>query len=173
MKFLCAAAVLAFAQDAAKPTPYHDFLKQFEGTWDATVKMYGDPSKPPVESKGVETSRLDLNGLWLVFDFKCEEMMGQPFKGHGVWGYDVQKRKYVGLWVDSMIASMDVSEGTCDEKGKVFTFISEMSDPNGKKQKARHIYEIKDKDTKLFTFNMVLDGGKEFTVMTIEYKRRK
>ena len=45
-----------------------------------------------------------------------------PFEGHGVYGYDVKKAKYVATWVDSMSKHIDMMEGTYDEKSKTLTF---------------------------------------------------
>src|SRR5262245_22821058 len=80
-----------------KPTKEHELLKEREGTWDCAVKSFMEPGKPPSESKGVEVNRM-LGGLWLISDFKGD-MMGQPFLGHGVTGYDPKKKKYTGVWV--------------------------------------------------------------------------
>lgn len=95
---LLASAVVATAQD--KPGPEHALLKQMEGTWDGTVKLLMEPGKPPAESKGVFTAKMDLGGFFLVTEFKGE-MMGQNFTGKGMSGYDPMKKKYVGTWADS------------------------------------------------------------------------
>jgi len=156
-----------------KPTKFHEHLKQFEGTWDAVSKFFMEPGKPAVESKGSETGKLVSGGLWLVFDYKGD-MFGIPFVGHGVMGYDTHKKKYVGSWVDSMATGLFTSEGTCDDKGKVFTSVMEGTDPeSGKTMKMKHVSEIKDADTKTLTFYMDGPDGKEIVMGTIEYKRRK
>jgi hypothetical protein len=62
------------------------------------------------EFKGVETVRSFGNGLWIVFDFHCDNFMGMPFDGHGTAGYSPDEKKYVLNWIDSM--STDVDSGT-------------------------------------------------------------
>src|SRR5688572_605837 len=101
-------------------TKEHDVLRQLEGTWDCTIKASWEPGKPPAVSKGTETNRLIGNGLWLVSDF-TGDMMGQPFQGHGIYGYDPSKKKYTGVWVDSMEAKLGVMEGTYDAKTRTLT----------------------------------------------------
>ena len=65
-----AAAGLSPAQDEKKmefpkPGPEHAQLQQFAGTWDAAIKAFMEPGKPPVEFKGVETiTAPDRATLW-------------------------------------------------------------------------------------------------------------
>jgi len=61
---------------------------------------HGPTGGPPEVSTGVETNTL-VGGLWLVSDFQGR-WGSQPFHGHGTFGYDTSKKKYVGIWVDSM-----------------------------------------------------------------------
>ena len=42
------------------------------------------------------------------------QMMGQPFTGHGMSGYDNVSDKYWATWIDSMSTGVMTSEGTCD-----------------------------------------------------------
>ena len=49
-------------------------------------------------------------------------MMGTPFTGHGMTGYDNVTGKYWSTWTDSMSTGIMVSEGSCDAEG-VCTFI--------------------------------------------------
>ena len=82
------------------PGPEHEMLKKDVGTWDATVEMFMAPGAPPAVSKGTETVTM-LGGFWQVGEFKSE-MIGQPFEGQGITGYDPAKKKFVGTWVDTM-----------------------------------------------------------------------
>jgi hypothetical protein len=155
-----------------KPGPEHQILKQDEGTWDATVEMLaGPPGAPASTSKGVETNKLTGGGLWLVTDFKSE-MMGQPFEGHGVTGWDPAKKKFVGTWVDSMTTTLTTMESTYDPAAKRITGWMEAPDETGKPTRTKLVTEYKDADTRVFTMYMVNDG-KETPSMRITYKRRK
>ncbi len=149
-----------------KPTEHHAHLKAQEGVWDATVSGMGP------ESKGTETNTMACGGLWLVSDFKGD-VMGMPFSGHGITGYDPAKAKYVGTWVDSMTTSLLVMEGTCDKSGKVMTMMGEGPDMMGKMVKMKMVTEMKDADTRVFTVHMPGPDGKEAPSMTITYRRRK
>jgi len=157
---------LVLAQEPAKPGPEHDYLKKLEGTWDATVK-FGDQ-----ESKGTMTYKMELGGRWLVGDFQAD-FGGQKFQGKGLDGYDPVKKKYIGVWVDSMANSPMISEGTLDKEGKVMTMIGEGPGMDGKPAKFKSVSETKDDDTIVFSMSSVDKDSKEQPMMTITYKRKK
>lgn len=169
---ICVVAMLAASTTQSqqpmqpKPGAEHAVLKQFEGTWDATMEMGGQ------KSKGTMVFKMDLGGLWLVYDFKGE-FGGAPFQGRGMDTYDLAKKKYVSVWADSMMTSPMVSEGSFDKAGKVMTMVGEAPDPSGKVAKMKSVTEIKDKDTILFTMNGPGPDGKEGVMFTITYKRKK
>jgi hypothetical protein len=159
------------AMPMVKPGPEHDLLKKDVGTWDATVEnLMPTPGAPTSTSKGVETNKL-IGGLWLVTDFKSQ-MMGQPFEGHGTTGYDTNKKKYVGTWVDSMSTGLMVGESTYDPATKTVTGYMEGTDPTGKPAKMKMVTEFKDDNTRVFTMYMPGPDGKEAPGMRITYKRR-
>jgi hypothetical protein len=154
-----------------QPTPFHKYLSEQAGSWDALVKSTV-PGSPPAEDKGTETIAM-MSGLWQLTDFKGT-FGGTPFLGHGVMGYDPAKKKYVGTWVDSMTDKLIIMEGTADTAGKVLTMTYEQADPaSGQMTKYRNVHEMKDSDTRTFTMSQVGADGKDVTLMTITYKRRK
>lgn len=166
--FVAAAITAALISSSAQtqpptPGPEHAQLKKMEGTWDTTMKMMGQ------ESKGTSTYKMDLGGLWLASTFETD-MGGQKFSGRGFDSYDAGKKKFVGVWVDSMTTQPMVTEGTYDKEKKVMTMIGDAPGPDGKPMKHRMTTEMKDDNTMLFT--MFMGDAKEPT-FTILYKRKK
>ena len=164
-----------FAQDQKrempKPGKQHEALKYFEGTWDTAAK-FQEPGKPPMESKGSETATYGMGGFWLTYEYKGE-MMGKPFTGHGAMGYDQQKQKYVGVWIDSTKSGLFTSEGTADPDGKRFTMTAQgYCDSEGRSITMKQVHEIKDKDHWTLHFLTPSPDGKDQEVGTIEYTRR-
>jgi hypothetical protein len=159
-------AVLAQQPQMPKPGPEHEKLQSLVGTWDCVMKMAG------MESKCTSTYKSDLGGFWISSDFQGE-FGGMKFTGRGLDGYDPSKKKYVGVWVDSMSPTGMVSEGTYDAAGKVLTMTGEGVGQDGKPAKYRMTTEHIDKDH--FVFSMFVTGadGKEAPAFTIDYKRRK
>ena len=156
-----------------KPTPFHKHLKQFVGNWDAKTKFLMEPGKPPVESTGNERVKLVRGGLWLILDFKGK-MEGKQFTGHGVLGYDSKEKKYVSSWIDSMSENLMVSEGTCDEAGKIFTMVYKGPDPHsGEPMTMKQVTEVTGEDTRKLSFLVKTPDGKFMEVGTIEYTRKE
>jgi hypothetical protein len=155
-----------------RPNPAHELLKKQAGVWDAAVEETTEPGAPPKVSKGIETNTLACGGLWLITEFKGE-MMGQPFQGHGVTGYDPVKKKYTGIWVDGMSPALGIVEGTYDKAAKTMTFNYEGHDPDGNPIKMKMATVWKGEDSRAWTAYMVGEDGKEIPMLTINYKRRK
>lgn len=167
------AAAKPAAMKAPMPGPHHAAIKKLEGTWDATVKSQMDPTAPAQESKGVVTCKVACNGLWCIDEYKGD-MAGQPFEGHGLAGYDSTKKKHVRVWINSMQDFIMTSEGECDGTCKKETSWAEATNPEtGKKDRYKEIREWKDADNRVFTMSTIGADGKETTVLTINYKRRK
>lgn len=103
------AATSVRAQEGPKPGPEHEVLKKWEGTWETTMKIGGG------ESKGVAKYKMELGGLWLCSTFEGD-LGGAKFTGKGHDSYDAAKKKYVGVWIDSMSTSPMVMEGASTRK---------------------------------------------------------
>lgn len=172
MKFLrclctCALALLAApavsAQEAPKPGPEHDVLKKMVGDWDLTMKFGG------MESKGRVTYTMEVGGLWLVSNLESERF-GTKFQGKGLDSYDPTRKKYVGVWVDSMATSPMFLEGTFDKAKKTMTMSGEGPGMDGKPTKYKSVSVMPDDDT--INFSMYIGDGKD-PAFTIVYKRKK
>lgn len=157
---------------AAKPGKHHEHLKAFVGTWEAKATFQMGPDAPPMKSKGSQTDTLTAGGLWLITEYKGT-MGEKPFTGHGILGYHESKKQYVGVWVDSMVDYLQVSEGKCSDDGKTLTTTSEVLGRDGKPAKMKHVTKIVDKDHKTATFIMFGPDGEEMEIGTIEYTRKK
>jgi len=155
-----------------KPQKEHEFLKQFVGTWNSTMKMRMAAEQPWTDATGTDTYTM-LGGFWLVAETKGD-MAGMQFSGLGTTGYDPYKKKYVSTWVDNMGPCLSIGEGTLDATGKILTTIASGTDcESGKPCTYRIVQELKDKDTCTFSFFMTGKDGKEFEGMKGESKRKK
>jgi hypothetical protein len=156
-----------------KPQKEHEWFKQLEGEWTTTGEMQMDANTPPVKSKGTESARM-LGGFWMISTLKGE-MMGIQFESLFTIGYDPEKKKYVGTWVDNMMPHMWKYEGELDETGKTLTLHTTGPCPkgSGKMRKFKEQMTIKDKDTRSFSSSMEEDDGKWTTFVRMESKRKK
>lgn len=150
-----------------------DEMKRFQadvGTWDAEVKMFTDPNNPPEVSKGTETNMM-LGETWLIGHFKGK-MMGMDFQGSSQNGYDPNKKKYIGTWVDSMSPYAMHMEGTWDEATQTMTNMGVGKDPTGNEVKHRMTTVYGKDGSRLFTMYGAM-GGQEVKMMEIKYTQAK
>ncbi len=155
-------AGLAHGQDFPKPGPEHKKLQEMVGTWDAVMEINGQKSKATAVYKPI------CNGMFLESDFDGD-FAGRKFMGHGIDGYDLNKKEYVSVWVDSMTSAPMEMRGNYEDKVLVMT--GETAGPDGKLMKVKTTTTTKDKDHMTFKFFMA-EGGDQ-PVFTIEYTRKK
>jgi hypothetical protein len=166
-------AMMAAMEKFGAPGPEHKILADAVGDWDLVVKTWMDPAAPPETVKGTSTQRAILGGRYIQFDTKGE-MMGMPYDGFGITGYDRYNKKYVTLWLDNWGTGFYLTEGTADAAGKVRTETGVWDDYfSGKTMKVKMVYTTLGKDK--FTMEMftLQPDGKETRTMEGTYTRRK
>lgn len=164
--------IFAQAPDMPKPTKEHEWLQQFVGEWNSDIEIFHDPSQPPIKGKGTETSR-SIGGFWVIGE-GSSEMMGMKFSSLLTLGYDPEKKKYTGTWIDSMASYLWKYEGTVDSTGKILTLDTEGPCPMRPGiVKFKEVTEFKDKDTRVFTSSIVEADGKLTPMVRVTSTRKK
>lgn len=158
-----------------KPAKEHEWLRQLVGEWDTQAEAVLGPDQPPLKCEGTETVRA-IGDFWILTETRgTMPGLNIPVTGLMTLGYDPEKKKYVGTWVDSTSSQLWTYEGTLDETGKILTLNTEGPNPidPGKRAKYREVLELKDKDHKVFSSSMQTDDGQWHKFMTINYHRKK
>jgi Protein of unknown function (DUF1579) len=157
---------------AGAPGEHHKALTPLIGEWKAEVKAYMSPDGPPMVSNGTSKTEWALDGRFVSEEFKGT-VMGKPFHGMGLTGFDNLKQKYVSTWVDTMSTAIMNSEGTADEAKKVFTFTSKMDCPmtGEKDMPVKLVLRITSQDNHTFEMHDPRKGEKSKT-MEITYTRK-
>lgn len=157
---------------AGTPGERHAILKAFEGNWKASVKMFMDPTKPPMVMEGAMNSAWILDGRFLEQRFSGD-FMGQAFQGTSLFGYDNAAGRYVGLWVDNMSTHISISNGELSADGKVFTMNATKTDPmTGKPiQMIEQITIVGPDQHTMVSWD--LHDGQRIKSMEIEYTRAR
>lgn len=158
-------------RELAAPGEPHRLLAGRAGSWKTTSRHWMEEGKPPREFSGSCERRMILGGRFLQEEFSGE-MMGSPFTGIGVIGYDNQSRKYVSTWMDSMSTAIFFFEGTGGRDGRTITLESRFNDPAKGHGKWRLVKRILDEDTEVAEMRMIYEGGGEERFETI-YTRMK
>jgi len=164
--------MMAAMMKAATPGPEHLKLKSLEGKFTADVTMT-DPTGKEEKSTGSMKNEMILGGRYLKQDYSGT-MMGMPFKGGGLVGYDNVKKKYTMLWVDELSTQMMISEGAFDESAKTLTTTCSMVCPgDDAKKNFKQVVTWADDDHHTFDMYEVTPEGKENKCLTIKYTRVK
>jgi hypothetical protein len=113
-------AVMKKVEAAGRPGPAHQALDALVGDWNAEVKCWGEPGGSPEVTHA--TARIDwkFNGRFVEEEFHGE-MMGKPFTGCMLLGYDNTKQTFNSVWICDTQTSMFISEGRGDSGYKVIT----------------------------------------------------
>ena len=168
----CVLVLSAQESPFPKPTAHHLAMKDQVGTWNAVAKMYMEPGKPPMVSKGIETNTLVAGRLWLKSEMRAA-MMGQVFEGHGLFGYDTQVNAHVGTWVDCSGTWMAVTKGTCSKDCREQTSTFEGYDEAGKPSTHKEVHVQVDRDHRTMAMFVKGKDGTFKKVMDMEYTRAK
>jgi hypothetical protein len=164
-------AMMQAWQESMTPGPMHEMLANKVGEWTAEVTMWMDPSQPPTTSEATTVCEAILGGRYFK-STHTGNMMGMPFEGFEISGYDNVKKKFFNVWIDNMGTGIMMTEGSYDETSKTLTLTGQMADPMGTDMNVREVIKVIDKDHS--TFEMYIDmGDEEMKNMEIQYTRVK
>ena len=164
-------AMMELWKQAATPGEPHKLFATLAGSWTTTTKEWMEPGKPPTESTGTAELKMLLDGRFLYQEFNGQ-MMGQPFNGIGIDGYDNIRKKYVTAWMDSMGTGIFLMEGTASPDGKTITLKGSHPEPGGGHMSHRAIWKLIDNNNQTFDMYGAHHGQKETKMMEITYQRK-
>ena len=155
-------------QVAGTPGAAHKALDAFAGNWKAEVKCFMNPEGPANVTHATSKAKWILGGRFLEEEFHGE-MMGKPFTGRCLLGYDNTKQKFKSVWVDDVNTAMTTSEGKGENGNKVITLEGKMDCPGtGQKDIAmKQVFRVLSPDKHVL--EMSHDGRK---TMEITYTRQ-
>lgn len=159
-------------QESMTPGSMHEILARSVGEWKAEVSTWMDPNQPPTISEAKTVTESILGGRY----FKSTHtgmMMGMPFEGFEISGYDNIKKKFFSVWMDNMGTGVMTTEGTYDEATKTITLTGTTMDPMGNDMKIRELVKVIDNDNTMFEMYMEESGKPEMKWMEIKYARVK
>ncbi len=165
-------AVMEEYRKLATPGAPHKLLARMAGSWNTKTRSWPEPDKPPTESKGTCELKMLFDGRYLQQE--CSgEMMGSPFSGVGVTGYDNHTKKFVSTWMDSMSTGIYFFEGTGSADGKGFTQESHYADAVQGPMKWRAVTRLVDDNSFVFEMYGTHKKGKEEKMMEMTYTRKQ
>ena len=157
----------------ATPGDMHRRMAGMEGSWTAHVKEWMTPGAPAQESEGSAEFKMMLGGRYMQQSFHGS-MMGQPFDGMGITGYDNAKKATQTVWMDSAGTGMMVMNGAWSADGKTLTETGSMDDfMTGKPMQMKGQMSMSDPDHFRYEMWMSAPDGKMFKSLEIDYTRKK
>ncbi len=158
---------------AMAPGENHTLLASVAGDWTFTHTMWMDPAAPPATSTGTASYTTIMGGRYVQGTYRGM-MMGMPFEGVGVTGYDNISKQFVSSWYDNFGTGIMMLTGTYDAATRTFTYSSDVDDPMkpGTKVKVREVIRLVDPTRHVMEWYETR-AGKESKTMEIVYTRKK
>ncbi len=157
---------------AGTPGEPHRLLAKLEGSWTTRSRGWLEPDKPPQESSGTCEQRMILDGHYLRQEY-AGDMMGMPFTGISILGYNNHTKKYESIWIDSMSTAVYYFVGTASANGRTITQKCSYDDPVRGPSVWRTVTRIKDDNVVEFEMYLTPKGKKEEKMMEMTMTRRE
>ena len=154
------------------PGEPHKVLAKLEGSWTTGSRGWMEPGTPPVESMGTCEQKLILEGHYLQQVY-AGDMMGKPFTGINLLGYDNHTKKYESVWIDSMSTGIYYFRGTASADGRTITQECSYDDPIKGPSVWRSVTRIRDDNTLEYEMFITPTGGKEEKMMEMTAARKE
>jgi hypothetical protein len=157
----------------SKPSSAHKRLAAEVGYWTADVKQWFDTSSKPIITPAQYNVQMILGGLYQEMNY-TSTIMGKPFIGKSILGYNNARKEYEMTWIDNMSSGATRMTGFYDEGTNSYHFRGTQPDPvTGQPVEVRQDTEIKSANNYLVTMYMTMPDGKEMKVMEADFKRGK
>jgi hypothetical protein len=151
----------------------HKMLAKADGTWTGDVTMWMADGAPPMKSTSTTVNKMIFGGLYQQ-STHSGDMMGMPFEGMSILGYDNMKKEFFSTWIDNMGSGIIVSTGSWDEASKKLTLTGSMKCMNGQDAMEREVFTMTDDNNQtLEMYGPDSKTGKEYKTMEIKYTRKK
>jgi hypothetical protein len=161
------AAMEARMKELGTPGPAHAELKKMVGTWEIQMKCWEDPSQPPQESSG--TSQMEMSFDRHLVEHFTGTLMGQPYEGTGLLGFNNATKEYEHVWRDSMNTGMMWSHGTKSADGTL-TMTGESNCAMGP-MSVRTVSKVSGDNAMHFEMYGTISGMPEMKMMEMDYSR--
>lgn len=153
------------------PAEQHKLLAMGKGNWTEEVTMWMSAEAPPMKSTAKITNTMIMGGRYQQGIHKGN-MMGQPFEGMSIVGYDNKLKVYQSTWIDNMGTGIMMMTGNWNDQMKAIEFKGSQVDPiTGAMMAVREVYTVVNDNEHTLEMYMTPADGKEYKSMHIVMKR--
>lgn len=165
------AAEMAAWEAASRPGPQHQALAAMAGDWDLDLTFWMEPGGEPAKTTATAHREMTFGGRFLEENV-TGDMMGQPFHGRAVTGYDNVTGKWWSTWIDNHTTGLMAGEGDWDQETNTGTFHFTAADPvSGTKRQVKGVTKIHSADHEVHEM-WEERGGEMYKSMEIVYRRK-
>jgi len=157
------------------PGPMHQLLASWDGTWIGDMTMWDYEGATPQKSTGTAVNTMIMGGKYQSSKHSGN-MMGMPFEGLSITGYDNATKQFVSTWIDNWSTGIMNMSGTWDSTSKTLTMTGTMPDIHrpGKECTLREVFKVIDDNTQTMEmYGPDMKTGKEHRMMEIKMTRKK
>jgi hypothetical protein len=161
--------------DYATPGDMQKMLAASNGTWNEETTWWHNEGAPAQKSTGTAVNTMIMGGRYQSSKH-TGTMMGMPFEGQSIVGYDNAKKKFVSSWIDNWGTGIMMMEGMWDNGTKSITMTGTMPDVcrPGKTCTMKEVLTMVDDNTqKMEMYGPDPKTGKEFKTMEMTLTRKK
>ena len=153
------------------PGEMQSMLAKANGNWHEELVFWMAPDAPPTKAESECTNSMIMGGRYQE-SIHTGNMMGMPFEGRSVIGFDNAKKVFQSTWVDNMGSGILFMEGPYDAQTKTITMTGRMVDPmTGKIERERQVMKFIDDRTQMLEM-YATKNGKEFKSMEIKFTKK-
>jgi hypothetical protein len=157
------------------PGAMHTMMKSWNGNWNTESTMWEYEGAAPQKSNGSAVNTMNMGDRYQSTKFSGD-MMGMPFEGMSIVGYDNATKKFVSSWVDTWSTGIMNLSGNWDDASKSMTLSGKMPDicRPGKECSMKEVYKVADDNTHMMEmYGPDPKTGKEMKMMEIKFTRKK
>ena len=137
----------------------HELMASHAGEWKSVTTYWMDPSAPPQTMEGTSKNEMIMGGRYLK-STHSGEMMGMPFEGMSIEGYDNAKKEFTSVWIDNLGTGTSISTGKYDKATNSIIYIGTVYEPTQGKDCVKEIVKYIDKDHHTIEMYYVMDDRK-------------
>jgi len=153
----------------AKPAEQHKLLAKMAGSWKVTGQWWQDADSAPNQSNGTAKHKVIFDGLFVQQEY-TGDMMGNPFVGIGMVGFDNHTKKFQSIWMDSMGSSIMYFVGNTNN-GNTITMTADFDDPMRGSVTWRSVTKIVSDDIHTVEMYVTPKNGSEEKMAEMTYNR--
>lgn len=155
---------------AMLPGPVHEEMQRYAGEYEVLSRFFAGPDAEPVETRGTAKLSSVLGGRFLLEE-DSGTMMGAPYEGLKLWGFNNGTQSFESLWVYSLSTGMLTMTGETKDEGESIDWNARYEDAGGEHE-MRVVTTYPDVDTMVLKMNGPAPDGGEYTVLELTYRRK-